>query len=476
MRIRPALAGELERGKHSSRADPGLPQVKTQQLNRRSGIAMVEYKRSWELSEQAEQVIPGGVNTSLRRISPRLVFTRARGAVITDADGHDFLDYHAAFGPIILGHNFPAVNQRVQEVMEQIDLIGVGATSLEIELARKLCEHIPSAEKVLFCNSGSEATYAAVRLARAVTGRKKIIKFQGCYHGWHDYLAMNVITPQEKLGKKDPLSAGSLEEALRATLVCEFNNLEDVARAVQSNRSEVAAIIVEPVPHNIGCLLPQPGFLQGLRQLTRENGILLIFDEVITGFRHSIGGYQKLCGVVPDLTTLGKAMANGYPIAAVCGKRELMDQFNTHEGGSAFFAGTYNGHPFACAAALATIEVMEKQDVHDHIFRLGEKMRQGLKEILQLLKIKATVAGFGSIFLVYFLEGPINSYADLLRNDQELFVSYRHKLMDRGIFQLPLNLKRSHISFSHTDEDVERTLRASEEVLATLAVPAVRGS
>ncbi|HUZ47935.1 MAG TPA: aspartate aminotransferase family protein [Terriglobia bacterium] len=434
---------------------------------------MVEYKQSAQLSKQAEQYIPGGVNTSLRRISPPLSFTRAHGSVITDADGHDFLDYQAAFGPIILGHNFPEVNQRVQEVMERIDLVGVGQTDVEIELARKICEHIPSAEKVLFCNSGSEATYGAVRLARAVTGRKKLIKFQGCYHGWHDYLAMNVITPAEKLGMRDPLSAGSLDEALRATLICEFNNLEDVSRTLQQNRGEIAAIIVEPIPHNIGCVLPQPGFLEGLREMTRENGVILIFDEVVTGFRHSLGGYQKLCGVTPDLTTLGKAMANGYPIAAICGKNELMDQFNTRQGGSVFFAGTYNGHPFACAAALATIEVMEKQRVHDHVFRLGEKMRKGLKEILQLLKIKATVAGFGSIFLIYFLEGPVNNYADLLQNDQELFVSHRRKLMDRGIFQLPLNLKRNHISFSHTDEDIERTLQATGEVLAT--TPSVRG-
>ncbi len=433
---------------------------------------MGEYKQCTRLSKQAEQYIPGGVNTSLRRMSPPLAFIRAQGSVITDADGHDFLDYQAAFGPIILGHNFPEVNQRVQEMMARIDLVGVGQTDVEIDLARKVCEHIPSAEKVLFCNSGSEATYGAVRLARAVTGRKKIIKFQGCYHGWHDYLAMNVITPAEKLGMRDPLSAGSLEEALRATLICEFNNLEDVSQTLQQNRGEIAAIIIEPIPHNIGCVLPQPGFLEGLREMTRENGIILIFDEVVTGFRHSLGGYQKLCGVTPDLTTLGKAMANGYPIAAICGKSELMDQFNTRQGGCVFFAGTYNGHPFACAAALATIEVMEKQRVHEHVFRLGEKMRKGLQDILQLLKIKATVAGFGSVFLIYFLEGPVNNYADLLQNDQELFVSHRRKLMDRGIFQLPLNLKRNHISFSHTDEDIERTLRATEEVLAT--TPSVR--
>lgn len=426
---------------------------------------MGEYSRSGQLADQARAVMPGGVNTSLRRVSPHLVFTRAHGAIITDADGNDYIDYHAAFGPTVLGHNSEAVNRRVREAMEKIDLVGTGTTELEIELGQKICEHMPSAERVLFCNSGSEATYEAVRLARAVTGRKKIIKFQGCYHGWHDYLAMNVISPAEKLGKKDPLSAGSLDEAMCQTLVCEFNSLDGVERVVRENRGQVAAIILEPIPHNIGCVLPRPGFLEGLREMTRQEGIILIFDEVITGFRHSLGGYQKLCGVVPDLTTLGKAMANGYPIAAICGKRELMERFNTQPGGDVFFAGTYNGHPFGCAAGLATIEVMEKQGVHEHVFRLGEKMRKGLEDIVQRLKIRATVAGFGSVFLTYFMEGPIENYTDLLRNDQQLFVTYRQKLLGRGILKLPLNLKRNHISFSHTDQHVERTLQAAEDVL-----------
>lgn len=417
------------------------------------------------LFDRGCRVIPGGVNTSLRRIDPHLVFTRASGAILTDADGTEYIDYHAAFGPIVLGHCYGPITRKVTETIECIDLIGAGATELEIRLGEKICQHIPSAERVLFCNSGSEATYEAVRLARAVTGRKKLIKFQGCYHGWHDYLAMNVISSQEKLGTIDPLSAGSLDEAISQTLVCQFNSLNDVERALKENHGQVATIIVEPIPHNIGCVLPESGFLEGLREITEREGIILIFDEVITGFRHDLGGFQKLCSVTPDLTTLGKAMANGYPIAAVCGKRELMERFNTHVGGDVFFAGTYNGHPLGCAAALATIEVMEKEPVHDHIFNLGEKMRKGLKEIMERLSLQATVAGFGSVFLTYFMDGPIRNYQDLLRNNQELTITYRRKLIERGVFTLPLNLKRNHISFSHTKEQVDQTLQVAEDVL-----------
>jgi glutamate-1-semialdehyde 2,1-aminomutase len=430
---------------------------------------MTVHNRTSQLLEDACAVIPGGVNTSLRRIVPPFVFTRAQGAIITDAEGNDYIDYHAAFGPILLGHNFPAVNQRVAEVLQQIDLLGVGTTELEIRLARKLAEHIPSAEQVLFCNSGSEATYHALRLARAVTGRKKILKFQGCYHGWHDAVAMNVISVPEKLGKQDPLSAGSLDDVVRHTVVCEFNSLDDVEKALAEHRGEIAAVILEQIPHNIGCVLPEPGFLEGLSELTRRNGIILVFDEVITGFRHGLGGYQKVCGVTPDLTTLGKAMANGFPLAALCGKRELMSRFNTAPGGNVFFAGTYNAHPLACAAALATIETLETQPVHEHIFRLGERMRRGLEDIVSRLRILATVAGFGSVFVTYFMDGPIRNYRDLLRNNQQLFVEYRRRLLQRGIFKLPVNLKRNHIGYSHTEAHIDRTLQAAEDVLRGLS-------
>ncbi len=417
---------------------------------------------------EACEVIPGGVNSSLRRCWPQPVWARSKGAVVTDVDGNEFIDYHAAFGPILLGHNYDAVNERVARALGEIDLMGVGSTEIETRLAKKICQHVPCAEKVLFCNSGTEATYSAVRLARALTGRKKIIKFQGAYHGWHDYLAMNVTSPADKLGKHDPLSAGSLPEALEHTLICAFNDLDDVEGALRAYRNEIAAVILEPILHNIGCVLPQPGFLEGLREITRREDMLLIFDEVVTGFRHGLGGYQKFCGVTPDLTTLGKAIANGYPIAALCGKREFMDRFKTHPDGDVFFAGTFNGHPLGCAAALATIEVLEGEDTYPRLFALGERMRKGLSDIVERLGVKATVAGFGSVFLTYFQEGPIRTYRDLLRNDAEIFVNYRKSLIERGVFKLPVNLKRNHLSLSHTEEQVDRTLQACEDSLRAL--------
>lgn len=408
---------------------------------------------------------PGGVNTSLRRINPQLVFKSAHGAILTDVDDNEYIDYHAAFGPILLGHSYEPVSRRVLDALQEIDLIGVGTTEWEIRLAQKIRRHVPSAQRVLFCNSGSEATYQAIRLARAVTGRKKIVKFQGCYHGWHDSVLMNVISSASALGRRDVISAGSLPEVTEHTLVARFNDLDDVARLFEENKNTIAALILEPIPHNVGCLLPKPGFLEGLREITAAHEAILIFDEVITGFRHSLGGYQTICGVMPDLTTLGKSMANGHPIAALCGRAELLDHFNTRPGGTVFFAGTYNGHAASCAAALATIETIEGQAVHARIFELGHVMRQGLQEIVERRGIRATVAGFGSVFVLYFLEGPIEHYEDLLRNDQELFVNYRRGLVERGIFEIPVNLKRSHISFSHTPEHVARSLQAAEDVL-----------
>lgn len=423
------------------------------------------HSRSDLIYSRACEVIPGGVNTSLRRVVPHLVFSRASGSKITDADGNEYIDYQAAFGPIVLGHNFEAVNQAVIEAMQTVDLVGTGTLELEVKLAEKVCQHVPSAEKILFCNSGSEATFHALRLSRAVTGRQKIIKFQGCYHGWPDELAMNVISPPDRLGKKDPLSEGSLQSTLERTLICKFNDIDSVQQAIERNPDQIAAIVLEPIAHNVGCILPKPGFLEALREITRQYGIILIFDEVITGFRHDLGGYQKVCGVTPDLTTLGKAMGNGYPISAICGRRDLMDNFNTHPDGKVFFAGTFNGHAIGCSAALATIETMETQNVHKHLFRLAEKMRSGLKTIYEQQKVKATVAGFGSVFLTYFMDPPIESYNDVLRNDSQFFVNHRKGLMERGVFMLPLNLKRNHISFSHSDADIERTLSIVEDVL-----------
>jgi glutamate-1-semialdehyde 2,1-aminomutase len=415
-----------------------------------------------DLAARAAAVIPGGVNSGQRQVPglEDMVITATSGSTFTDAAGRVFTDYHAAFGPPLLGHNDPDVDAAVAAVGRSVDLMGIGVTRVEVELAERLVANVPSLEKVLLTCTGSEATFHALRVSRAATGRRHVIKFQGCYHGWHDSVAMNVISPAERVGGKDPLSQGMLAEAIDSTIVCRFNDADDVARALAEH--DVAAIILETIPHNIGAVLPQPGFLAALRELATKHGTVLIFDEVITGFRHGLGGYQAVTGVTPDLTALGKAMANGWPVSALGGKAELMDLFSTTPGQPAFFAGTFNGHPATSAAALATIEKLEREPVHEHVFRLGERARTGLQAMFDRIGVPAVVSGFGSVFVTYFLEGPVVSYDDLLRNDVDLFVGYRREMMQDGIFELPLNLKRSHFSYAHSDEDVDRLLVATE--------------
>jgi glutamate-1-semialdehyde 2,1-aminomutase len=455
-----------------------IPTVKTM------AKPMQAVKRSTTYSDKlfalAQEHTPGGVNSSLRATLPNLVFKKALGATLTDADGNEYLDFHGAFGPALLGHNHPGVRRRVVEALESNLLAGAGTTELEIGLAQKICRHVPSAQKVLFCNSGSEATYHALRVARAVTGRKKIIKFQGCYHGFHDAVLRNVSSPADKIGKLDAGSAGMAQEVLADTLVCDFNRLESVEAGLAKHPGEIAAIILEPIAHNVGCLMPRPGFLEGLRELATKYGTILIFDEVITGFRHHIGGYQAIAGITPDLTTFAKAMANGFPIAAVCGKAEIMDRFKTRPGGDTYFSGTFNGNAASCAAAIATLEILEYEPVHQRLFELGDRLRSGLREIHERVGVPAVVAGFGSVFVTYFVgaglapaqEGrpqgsPLQpeTYSDLLGFDAEEFVQYRRRLIDRGIFLMPANLKRAHLSYAHTDADVDRLLQATEDVL-----------
>src|SRR5947199_114292 len=319
-----------------------------------------------DLAARAAAVIPGGVNSGQRRVPglEELVIAATSGATFTDGDGNTYTDYHAAFGPPLLGHGDPDVDAAVAATARSVGLMGVGVTEVEVELAERICELVPSAERVLLTETGSEATFQALRVARAATGRRHVIKFQGCYHGWHDSVAMNVISLPENVGRKDPLSKGVLPEVIDATIVCRFNDADDVERALAGQ--DVAAIILEPIPHNIGAVLPRPGFLERLRELASKHGTVLVFDEVITGFRHALGGYQSIAGVT------------------------------------------------------------------------------------------------------YFLEGEPSSYDDLLANDVELFIGYRRELMKHGIFELPLNLKRSHFSYAHTDDDVDRLLEATEVAVSTV--------
>ncbi|MBN9057746.1 MAG: aminotransferase class III-fold pyridoxal phosphate-dependent enzyme, partial [Rhizobiales bacterium] len=252
------------------------------------------------------------------------------------------------------------------------------------------------------------------------------------------------------------------------TIVCRFNDLDSVERTIAAHPGEIAAIFLEAIPHNIGCVLPTQAFVEGLRQICDAHGIILVFDEVITGFRHGLGGYQAKLGVTPDLTTMAKAIANGYPCAVIAGRRDLMMQFSTAPGGKVFVGGTYNGHPVGAAAALATIAAMEDGSVHRHLFALGEHARSGIQSIADRLGIRMTVGGYGSVFTPYFMDGPIDRYEDLLRNDNASDVAFRSAMVDQGIFMLPMALKRNHISAAHTLADVERTLDIAETVLKTL--------
>jgi glutamate-1-semialdehyde 2,1-aminomutase len=420
---------------------------------------------SARLLDAAASVIPGGVNTCRRRSHPQLCFARGEGAYLWDLDGHRYVDYHAAYGAIFLGHADPRVTERVSTAVARGTLFGVGVTEAEVELAERIVAHVPSAEQVVVCNSGSEATYHAIRLARGVTGREKIVKFQGCYNGFHDYVLRNVLSPAALVGRRDPQSAGMLEAAIDATLVCRFNDLADVTRTLERHDGEVAAVILEPIAHNSPGILPRPGFLEGLRELCTRLGVVLIFDEVITGFRHGLGGYQAICGVTPDLTTMGKAIANGFPLAAIGGRRELMERFTTTASGDVHFGGTYNGNAAAVAAGLATIEALEDGSVHRHVFALGERMRSGLAAIADEAGIPAVVGGFGSLFVLCFMEGPLESYDDVLRNDAALFTRYRRELIARGVFEMPESLGRSHISAAHTDADVDGSLDVARDAL-----------
>jgi glutamate-1-semialdehyde-2,1-aminomutase len=424
--------------------------------------------RGLAIAEAAARVIPGGVNSSTRYIGEPYSFVDADGAYMTDADGRRYLDYHAAFGAILLGHNHPDVNNALRSAIGNLDLAGIGVAELEVALAERIVEVIPSAESMIATMSGSEATAQAIRLARAVTGRDLLIKFQGGFHGWHDAVARNVISTPERAYGRDPLSKGILAQAVDATLIAEFNDLNSVVELFDAHEDGIAAVILEPIPHNVGALLPTQEFVDGLRKLTQDRGSILIFDEVITGFRHALGGYQQLIGVTPDLTTFGKGMGNGFPIGGVAGRRDLMEHFNGQTG-DVLMAGTFNGNPLGCTAALATISYLQTHpDFYERTHRLGERMREGLRGILAELDIEAAVAGFGGVFAVYFVNTPVLGYRELLGNNHEAYIGFHRGMTEKGFLMLPMSLKRNHISGSHTEEEVDRTLEAARDVLADL--------
>ncbi|HKT13220.1 MAG TPA: aspartate aminotransferase family protein [Terriglobia bacterium] len=437
------------------------------------------YKKSAEVFARNRNFISGGVVSVNRATSPEIVFVKGEGSHIWDADGNRYIDYHAAFAPHFLGHNDPCVTAAVNRVLqEHASLYGTGTTVLEGQLAELICRHIPWVESVQFLNTGSEATYQAIRLARAVTGRDDIIVMQGGYNGWHDDVSCNLMTPLELLGPRIspgeyrymPISAGIPASHQKLVHPVNFNDLESVEYVCK--KCPIAALITEPILQNVGIIKPLPGYLEGLRKLADQYGFILIFDEVKTGFRHGIGGYAQIAHVAPDLATYGKALANGYPIAALGGKKELMDWF-VHPDPSrrALLAGTYNAHPVPTAAAIATIErlAMNGGEVYRHVEGLGEELQQEIEDILQRLSIKAVVARQGSAFCIYFMDHCPRDWHDLAANhDFALDATMRRELIERGIYFFPLATKQCSISFAHTAEDIEATLESLEDTLTSV--------
>lgn len=433
---------------------------------------------SEKLLRRNKRYIPGGVVSVNRAIQPEIAFAKGKGSRIWDVDGNEYIDYHAAFGPHFLGHNDPYVTEAVVRALrEDSSLFGSGTTEMEGRLAELICENVPAVESVQLLNTGSEATSQALRLGRAFTGRNHIVKMQGGYNGWHNDVACNLMTPLRELGNRRspgeypfrPISAGIPPEHQRLVHSINFNDLDSVRYVCE--KYPVGALIVEPILQNIGVVKPNPGYLQGLRALADEFGFVLIFDEVKTGFRHAVGGFASIAQVKPDLVVFGKAVANGYPIAVLGGRKDMMDRFVDPDSSErVLLAGTYNAHPVPTIAAIATIErlLTNNGEVYRDVEALGEMMESGIEEIVKRTSANAVVARQGSAFTIYFMDHEPKDWHDLAaHHDFELDADFRRALVDRGIYTFPQATKQWSISAAHSRSDVEVTLQHIEDVLVS---------
>jgi glutamate-1-semialdehyde 2,1-aminomutase len=428
--------------------------------------------QSERIVERAREVIPGGAQTGLRAQAydtGDVAFERAKGATLTTVDGEEYTDYHLGFGPIILGHAYDRVDEAARSAIDSGVLYGAGTAPLEVELAERLVSLLPGVEQVNFCNSGSEATYHAIRLARAYTGNEKILKFEGCYHGWHDYVDVSVYPPEDELGGGYPESEGMLSSAVENTLVVPFNDSEAVEEVFRKHGSDLAAVILEPVPHSVGCILPRQEFLETLRDVTADADVPLVFDEVITGFRHSPHGAQGELGVTPDLTCVAKALGNGYPIAAVGGREDLLGQAGGDNKSGVVISGTYSGNLPGLAAARETLDTIVEEDVQRHVTDLGTEYRDGLRDLLSDHDIDGRVVGHRSIFSVQFgVTGRPENYEGILGLDEERFSDFAAGMRERGHFFTPNPYKRHHLSFAHGEEHLADYLADADDVLGNL--------
>jgi len=420
------------------------------------------------LFEQAQKYIPGGVNSPVRAFNgvggTPLFFKHAEGAYLFDEDDQRFVDYVGSWGPMILGHSDPRIKQALHA---QVDLgIGYGApTAIETEMAKKVCELVPSIDLVRMVNSGTEATMSAIRLARGYTGRDKIVKFEGCYHGHVDSLLVKAGSGALTLGV--PNSPGIPASLAEHTITLNYNDIDGVRETFKDIGDQVAAIIVEPVAGNMNCIPPVPGFLEGLREVCDEHGTVLIFDEVMTGFRVSLGGAQGLYGVTPDLTALGKVIGGGLPVGAFGGKREIMEHISPL--GPVYQAGTLSGNPLAMTAGLTTLNAISEPGFHDALAAKTRKLTEGLKQAADEAGIPMTVQSAGAMFGLFFTEAEtVSSFEQVMACDAERFKQFFQGMLKEGIYLAPSAFEAGFVCAALSDEDIAETIAAAKKVMATL--------
>ena len=421
--------------------------------------------RSSELFAEALRYLPGGVNSpvrAFRAVGGEPFFAqRAHGARVEDVDGRSYIDYVCTWGPAILGHAPPAVVEAVREAAGSGTSFGI-PNPREVDLARFICDAVPSIEKVRLANSGTEATMTAIRLARGFTKRDMLIKFEGCYHGHVDSLLVKAGSGALTLGQPD--SAGIPAALAALTLTLPFNDLDAVRAAFAQHRGEIAAIILEPLPANAGLIPPAPGFLEGLRRICTEQGTLLIFDEVMTGFRLGLGGAQELFGVRPDLTCLGKVIGGGLPVGAVGGPAAIMDFLAPV--GPVYQAGTLSGNPLAMAAGLAQLKQLADGSVYARLEKRGEMLETETRAALKTAGLDYTFYRYGSMFCLFFTGGPIRNLEDAKRADLPRFARFFHALLDVGVYIAPSQFETGFLSSAHTEADIAATARALRQALA----------
>ncbi|EEF62044.1 glutamate-1-semialdehyde 2,1-aminomutase [Pedosphaera parvula] len=429
---------------------------------------MISRIKSEQLFAEALKYIPGGVNSPVRAFrgvggQPFFV-NRALGAHVFDVDGNEYVDYVGTWGPAILGHANPKIIQAVQAAAVHGTSFGI-PNPAEVTMAKLICDHVPSVKKVRMCNSGTEATMSAIRLARGFTKRDKIIKFDGCYHGHADSLLVKAGSGALTFGNPD--SAGVPAAFTQHTVVVPFNDEAAVRAAFDANKGQMAGIIVEPVPGNAGLYLPKPGFLEFLRKITEENGAVLIFDEVMTGFRLAKGGAQERYGITPDLTCFGKIIGGGLPVGAFGGRAEIMDCLAPL--GPVYQAGTLSGNPLAMAAGITALQELFSGNAYEKLESLGAQLEAEMKDAAKLANVPVQFQRIGSMFCGYFTEEPVYNLADAMHSDRARFGKYFHGMLEEGVYLAPSQFEAGFISTAHSAEDIDKTVSAAAKVMRQIA-------